>query len=149
MTTLLIPGCLSWRRLSFAILLICANVGLTVSTMMMSISSFLRQEYLPGEDILRHFVLVERDLVLVLVETGVARLSILTPLEPEGMGWEWGIDEAADNDIDLLLAPSFLLSESRMEDWSSAVPEPEKRDSSCRGKVEGAYWGGQFSDNGD
>ena len=147
MTTLLIPGCLSWRRLSFTIFLICANVGLTVSTMMMSISSFLRQEYLPGEDILRHFVLVERDLVLVLVETGVARLSMMTPLE--GMGWEWGIDEAADNDVDLLLAPSFVLSESRREDWSSAVPEPEKRDSSCRGKVEGAYWGGHVSDNGD
>ena len=32
------------------------------------------------------------------------------------MGWEWGIDEAADNDIDLLLAPNFLLSESRRED---------------------------------
>ena len=32
------------------------------------------------------------------------------------MGWKWGIDEAADNDIELLLAPNFLLSESQGED---------------------------------
>ena len=37
--------------------------------------SLLRQEYFPGEDILRHLVLVERDLVLAPVETGVARRS--------------------------------------------------------------------------
>ena len=57
------------------------------------------------------------------------------------MGLEWVSDEVTDNDLLLapITAPNFLWSESRREDWSSATPEPKKRVSSARGKVEDAY----------
>ena len=63
----------------------------------------------------------------------------MAPLE--SMGLEWVSDEVTDNDLLLapITAPNFLWSESRREDWSSATPEPKKRVSSARGKVEDAY----------